>query len=812
MKERQIILPVTGMTCANCAFNIERALKKLDAVKTANVNFASEQVSVSYDEDKVDVKSIIKAIQDAGYGVAEVSVDLPVTGMTCANCAMNIERTLKTKLPGVIDASVNFASERAHVQYIPSVVELDDIVRSIEAIGYGVIRDEGLEEDAELIAREREIKNQMTRFVVGLIFTAPLFFLSMGRDFGLIGGWINNRWVNYLFLLLATPVQFYTGWDFYTGAWKSLKNRTANMDVLVALGSSIAYFYSLGVLLFPVLGSHVYFETSAVIITLIKLGKLLEVRTKGRTGKSIKKLMGLRPKSATIIEEGKEKEVPINQIKTGDIILVRPGERIPVDGVVIEGEASVDESMLTGEPLPVEKAPGDKVTGGTVSENGFLKIKATRVGKDTALSQIIRLVQEAQGSKAPIQSLADRVAGIFVPSVIGLALLSFTVWWIAGGQFVPAMVRMVAVLIIACPCALGLATPTAVMAGTGKGAEKGILFKNAEALQLSTELDTIVLDKTGTITVGKPAVTDIITLNENPGKQDLLEMIASIERRSEHPLGKAIVNEAQKMGIELLEPEVFNLSRGLGVEGKVGGQSILVGKPDWFNERGINISHIRDKINRLESQGKTAILAGINGNISGLIGISDTIKPEAKDVIKKLKRKNLKVVMLTGDNRRTADAISSSLGIDEVISEVLPDEKRFRIKELQDRGRKVAMVGDGINDAPALAQADVGMAIGTGTDVAIETGDIILASGNLEGVNRAIEISRRTMRTIKENLFWAFIYNIVLIPIAAGVLYPFSGIPAFLRQLHPMLAALAMAMSSITVVSNSLRLTKAKID
>ena len=812
MKERQIILPVTGMTCANCAFNIERALKKLNGVKTANVNFASEQVSVSYDEDKVDVKSIIKAIQDAGYGVAEVSVDLPVTGMTCANCAMNIERTLKTKLPGVIDASVNFASERAHVQYIPSVVELDDIVRSIEAIGYGVIRDEGLEEDAELIAREREIKNQMTRFVVGLIFTAPLFFLSMGRDFGLIGGWINNRWVNYLFLLLATPVQFYTGWDFYTGAWKSLKNRTANMDVLVALGSSIAYFYSLGVLLFPVLGSHVYFETSAVIITLIKLGKLLEVRTKGRTGKSIKKLMGLRPKSATIIEEGKEKEVPINQIKTGDIILVRPGERIPVDGVVIEGEASVDESMLTGEPLPVEKAPGDKVTGGTVSENGFLKIKATRVGKDTALSQIIRLVQEAQGSKAPIQSLADRVAGIFVPSVIGLALLSFTVWWIAGGQFVPAMVRMVAVLIIACPCALGLATPTAVMAGTGKGAEKGILFKNAEALQLSTELDTIVLDKTGTITVGKPAVTDIITLNENPGKQDLLEMIASIERRSEHPLGKAIVNEAQKMGIELLEPEVFNLSRGLGVEGKVGGQSILVGKPDWFNERGINISHIRDKINRLESQGKTAILAGINGNISGLIGISDTIKPEAKDVIKKLKRKNLKVVMLTGDNRRTADAISSSLGIDEVISEVLPDEKRFRIKELQDRGRKVAMVGDGINDAPALAQADVGMAIGTGTDVAIETGDIILASGNLEGVNRAIEISRRTMRTIKENLFWAFIYNIVLIPIAAGVLYPFSGIPAFLRQLHPMLAALAMAMSSITVVSNSLRLTKAKID
>lgn len=812
MKRKQIIIPVTGMTCANCALNIERALRKLDGVEDASVNFASEQASVLYDEEKLDSKNIVKAINDAGYGVSTISVDLPITGMTCANCAMNIERTLKTKLPGVIDASVNFASDTAHVKYVPSMVDLEQIIGSIEGIGYGVIRDEGLEEDAELIARKKEIRDQSIKFLTGIIFTFPLFVLSMGRDFGLLGDWINASWVNYLFFLLATPVQFYTGWDFYIGAWKSLKSGSANMDVLVSLGSSIAYLYSVGVLLFPALGTHVYFETSAVIITLIKLGKLLEARTKGKTGKSIKKLMGLRPKSAIIIVNEKETEVPISRIKTGDIVIVRPGERIPVDGVVIEGSASVDESMLTGEPLPVEKATGDKVTGATVSENGFLKIKAEKVGKDTALAHIIRLVQEAQGSKAPIQSLADRVAGIFVPSVIGIAILSFIIWWVAGGKFVPAMIRMVAVLIIACPCALGLATPTAVMAGTGKGAEKGILFKNAEALQISTELDTIVMDKTGTITVGKPAVTDIITLNENPGKLEFLKMVASIERRSEHPLGNAIVNEAQRMGIEIVEPEEFNALKGLGVEGKVKGITAVAGKPEWFKQKGFSLSHIEDKIEKLEKDGKTVVLGGLNGRITGIIGISDTIKPEAKDVIRKLKTKGLKVAMLTGDNRRTARAISSQVGFDEVISQVLPHEKGLQIKELQERGEKVAMVGDGINDAPALAQADVGMAIGTGTDVAIETGDVILASGNLEGVNRAIEISRRTMRTIKENLFWAFIYNIVLIPIAAGILYPIESAPDFLRQLHPMLAALAMAMSSITVVSNSLRLSRAKID
>ena len=813
MANKQVIIPITGMSCANCAMNIERSLKKLEGILSVNVNFASENASITYDPDRVGLKDIIRAIHDAGYGVATISVELPITGMSCANCAMNIERALKTKVPGILDASVNFASEYAHVKYLPSITDLDDIVSSIEGIGYKVIRDEGMEEDAELLARKREIQNQMIRFLVGVIFAGPLFILSMGRDFGLLGQWVNATWVNYLFLALATPVQFYTGWDFYTGGWKSLKSGTANMDVLVALGSSIAYFYSLGVLIFPALGPHVYFETSAVIITLIKLGKLLEARTKGKTGRSIRKLMGLRPKSATLIVDGKEVEVSINRIKVGDTLLVRPGERIPVDGKVIEGASSVDESMLTGEPLPVGKAIGDTVVGGTVNEDGYLKVEATRVGKDTTLAHIIRLVQEAQGSKAPIQNLADKVASIFVPSVIGIAIFSFLIWWIVGGNFVPAMVRMVAVLIIACPCALGLATPTAVMAGTGKGAEKGILFKNAEALQMSTELDTIVMDKTGTITMGKPSVTDIKTIDGNPGgEEDLLKLVASLERRSEHPLAKAVVTEAEKRGIDLLEPQEFHVSKGLGVEGLINDLRVMAGKPVWFRERGIESQEIEKHITTLQEQGKTVILIGLNGRIAGLIGISDTIKPEAPDVIDRLKRKNLKIVMLTGDNKRTAQAIASRLNIDEIVPEVLPDEKRLKIKELQDRGQKVAMVGDGINDAPALAQADVGMAIGTGTDVAIETGDVILASGNLVGVSRAIELGRRTMRTIKENLFWAFFYNVVLIPVAAGILYPFSHVPNFLRQLHPMLAALAMAMSSITVVSNSLRLYRAKID
>jgi Cu+-exporting ATPase len=701
------------------------------------------------------------------------------------------------------------------VEYIPSVATIDDMIAAIEKAGYGAIRpDEVLgDEDAELAARNAEIQNQTRKFLVGVLFTAPLFFLSMGRDFGLLGLWSHAVWVNWLFLTLATPVQFYTGWDYYTGGWKSLKNGSANMDVLVAMGSSVAYFYSLALLMYPPLGEHVYFETSAVIITLIKLGKMLESRTKGKTGGAIRKLMGFRPKTATILENGKEKDIPLSLVSVGDIVIVHPGESIPVDGMVLEGESSVDESMLTGEPIPVDKTPGNQVAGGTINGEGRLKFEATRVGKDTALARIIRLVQEAQGSKAPIQALADRVAAVFVPAVIGIALLTFILWWAIGGDFVPSMIRMVAVLVIACPCALGLATPTAIMAGTGKGAEKGMLFKNSEALEMATKLDTIVMDKTGTITVGKPSVVNVIVSDALvKDEQELLKIGASVERGSEHPLGRAIVKEAEKRGIDLFEPDDFKSSSGMGVQAHINGQEVLVGKPNWFDEMGLNFDHAKDHITSLQAEGKTVMMVVVDQRLAGLIAVADTIKPESQETIGQLHGANLKVVMLTGDNVQTAKAIASEVGIDDLFAEVRPEEKSSKIRELQDNGEKVGMVGDGINDAPALAQADVGLAIGTGTDVAIETGDVILASGNLRGVSRAIQLSRATMKTVKQNLFWAFFYNIILIPVAAGVLYPFGFLPEFLRQLHPMLAALAMALSSITVVSNSLLLYRAKIN
>jgi Cu+-exporting ATPase len=815
MSEKNVTIPVTGMTCANCALNIERNVKKLAGIKEANVNFATEQAAISFDPQQVQLDELTASIRDAGYGVVTAGVELPVTGMTCANCAMNIERTLKRKVPGVVRASVNFATERAHVKYIPTIVTIDDIIVAIEKAGYGAIRpDESADtEDAELAARKAEIKDQTRKFLIGAIFTTPLFFLSMGRDFGLFGLWSHAAWVNWLFLVLATPVQFYTGWDYYTGGWKSLKNASANMDVLVAMGSSVAFFYSLALLLYAPLGKHVYFETSAVIITLIKLGKMLESRAKGRTGGAIRKLMGLRPRTATVMRDGTEIEVPISQVKAGDLVIVRPGESIPVDGVVREGESAVDESMLTGEPIPVDKQQGDKVAAGTINKDGRLKFEATRVGKDTALAQIIRLVQEAQGSKAPIQGLADRVAAVFVPAVIGIALVTFILWWTIGGEFVPAMIRMVAVLVIACPCALGLATPTAIMAGTGKGAEKGILFKRSEALEMATKLGTIVLDKTGTITMGKPAVVNTILFDNGlKDEEELLRFAASVERGSEHPLGRAIVEEAEKRAVELFEPEAFRASGGLGVQAEVNGKHVYVGKPNWFNEMGMNIDKATGTIRTLQDEGKTVMVVMIENTLAGVIAVADTLKPESREAIEELHMQNMAVVMLTGDNIQTARAIASQVNIDDIIAEVRPEEKSSKIKQLQDQGEKVGMVGDGINDAPALAQADVGLAIGTGTDVAMETADVILASGSLTGVAKAIQLSRATMRTVRQNLFWAFFYNLVLIPVAAGVLYPFVFLPGFFRQLHPILAALAMAMSSITVVSNSLLLYRTKIE
>ena len=813
MSDDKITLPVSGMTCANCAMNIERTVKKLTGISEAQVNFAAEQAAISFDPNQLHLKDVIAKIKDSGFAVPTNRTEFAITGMTCANCAVNIERALNKKVSGLVNASVNFASERAAVEYIPGVASLQEMAAAIEAAGYGVISPEEIseEEDAEQIARQSEIRDQTRKFTVGVIFALPLFILSMSRDFDLIGAWSHAVWVNWFFWALATPVQFYTGWDYYVNGFKSLKNKSANMDVLVAMGSSVAYFYSLALLIFPMLGQHVYFETSAVIITLIKLGKMLESRTKGRTGGAIRKLIGLRPKTATIVENSVEKEISITQVQLEDTVLVRPGERIPVDGVVIEGTSSVDESMLSGEPLPVDKHTGDKVVGGTINGEGLLKFKAAAVGKDTVLAQIIRLVQEAQGSKAPIQAMADKVAAVFVPAIIARAIVVFFIWWGISGEFVPAMIRLVAVLVIACPCALGLATPTAIMAGTGKGAERGILFKNSEALEMATKLDTIVLDKTGTITIGKPAVVDIIPIEpECTSAEDLLKFGASVEKGSEHPLGKAIVKHAASEGITLLAPQEFKASGGMGVQAQVNGSLVMVGKPDWFTELKIPIEPATDQIRQLQSQGKTVMVVSRENRLCGLIAVSDEIKSDSAQAIRELQDQNLKVVMLTGDNLQTAQTIGNQVQIDDIFSEVKPEEKSFKVKELQEKGQRVGMVGDGINDAPALAQADVGLAIGTGTDVAIEAAEVILSSGSLRGVSRAIRLSQATMNTIRQNLFWAFGYNVILIPVAAGILYPFESLPGMLRQLHPILAALAMAFSSVSVVTNSLRLYKTK--
>ena len=812
MTTQTISLPIAGMSCANCAANIDKMLGNLKGVENSSVNFAAEQAVISFHPDTLSVTEITNKIIASGYKVPVVKKEIPVTGMTCANCASNIEKALN-KLPGVTLASVNFASERVSLKFLTSIVSLDEIISVIRKIGYDVVIAAGdmEEEDAEEIARNAEIKDQTTKFIVGVVFALPLFALSMSRDFNLIGQWSHAPWMNWLFLFLATPVQFYTGWDYYVGAIKSLRNKSTNMDVLIALGSSVAYFYSLSILLVSGLGGHVYFETSAVIITLIKLGKLLEARTKGKTGGAIKKLIGLVPKTATILENNLEKQVPISAVKTNDIVIIRPGERIPVDGIVIEGNSSVDESMLTGEPLPVDKKVKDIVTGGTVNGQGLLRFKATRVGKDTALAQIIRLVQEAQGSKAPIQALADRISSFFVPTVIILAIVTFFIWWSVAGEFVPAMIRMVAVLVIACPCALGLATPTAIMAGTGKGAENGILFKRSEALENAAKLKIIVLDKTGTITMGKPAVVDIVPLYPDITKEFVLTYAASLEKGSEHPIGRAIVSHVENMKMKLMESLNFKAQSGFGVEADINGQQFKFGKPKWFSNKGYDLSNTNKIISSFQNKGRTVMLLADEKNVLGLISVSDTVKPESARAIKSLHDEKLKVVMLTGDNIQTANAIAAEVDVDQVVAEVAPEEKAEQIKILQKGNELVGMVGDGINDAPALAQADIGMAIGTGTDVAIETGDVILSSGSLEGIPKAIKISRKTLRTIRQNLFLAFVYNAVLIPVAAGILAPFDMFPDFLRQLHPILAALAMAASSISVVTNSLRLYNAKI-
>ena len=814
MTKKQVSLPVTGMTCANCSLTVERNLKRMDGVDEAAVNLATEKATVIYDPAAVTEGQFLALIRDIGYDVPTAKAELPIKGMTCANCASTIERTLG-RLGGVVAASANYASERASVEYLPGVVSLTAIQQAIRDAGYDVVvTAEGeAAEDVERAAREAEIQSQTRKFWVGVVFTLPLFLLSMGRDFGLLGAWAHEPWVNWLFLALATPVQFYVGWDYYVGGYKSLRAGSANMDVLVAMGSSAAYFYSLAVLLFPGLGGHVYFETSAMIITLIKLGKLLEAQAKGRTSEAIKKLMGLRPKTARVVRDGDEVDVPVESVMLGDLVVIRPGERLPVDGIVVEGRSAVDESMLTGESLPVDKGPGDEVVGGTINKQGLLKFEATRVGAQTALAQIIRLVEEAQGSKAPIQRLADRISAVFVPVVIGVALVTFFAWLIIGGVgFTESMIYMVAVLVIACPCALGLATPTAIMVGTGKGAEHGILFQNSEALERAHEMWAVVLDKTGTITRGEPSVTDVVAGSRGGEARDadrlsLLQLAASAELGSEHPIGKAIVLAAQQEGLELSDPESFEAVAGLGITATVNGRQVLIGSELLLQSRGAVLNGLDAALARLEDEAKTAMLVAVDGEALGIVAVADTVKEGSVEAIRQMEEMGLSVVMITGDNQRTAEAIGEQVGLQRVIARVLPGDKALQVKSLQDESASVVgMVGDGINDAPALAQADVCIALGTGTDVAMAAADVTLMSGDLRGVPRAIGLSRATMRTIKQNLFWAFFYNIILIPLAAGAFYPWLGI-----RLHPVIAAGAMAFSSIFVVTNSLRLRRVKI-
>ncbi len=810
------------MTCANCVKIVERNAKKIDGVTDATVNFASERVTVSYDPAENSGKAVagglVARIEKSGFDVPTVTQEIPLLGMTCANCAKTIQRKLN-KVDGVIEATVNFANERATVQYVAGATGRSELAATIRGAGFDVVEAaEGEElEDAEATAREAEYNHQLHRLIVGAVFTIPLFVLSMSRDFGLLGDWAFDNWVDYLFLGLATVVQFYVGWDYYVGAYKSLRNGSANMDVLVAMGSSAAYFFSIGVMIAhyfnsDIFGHHVYFETSAVIITLIVLGKLLEARAKGRTSEAIKKLIGLQPKTARIDRNGTEVDIPISEVIAGDVVIVRPGERVPVDGVVVSGSSALDESMITGESLPVSKTIGDELIGATINKQGSLKFKATKVGKETALAQIIKLVEQAQGSRAPIQRIVDQVSAYFVPAVIGLALLIFAIWLISGAGLVPALLRLTAILVIACPCAMGLATPTSIMVGVGKGAENGILFKNSAALEQAHKLNAIVLDKTGTITAGEPAVTDlVVSESSNLDASSLLRLAASAERGSEHPLGEAIVRQAKDQNLDLATLHTFEAIAGHGISAEVDGQQILLGNLRLMEREAVELNGLGPQAEQLQNEAKTAMWLAVDGQASALIAVADTIKAGSKDAVRNMRDLGLSVIMMTGDNQATAEAIAQEVGIDRVFAEVLPGDKAAHVAQLQQEGFSVAMVGDGINDAPALAQADVGLAIGTGTDVAMETADVTLMRGDLRSVPQAIRLSQGTMRNIKQNLGWAFGYNVALIPIAAGVLAPFAWAPDFLRELHPILAAGAMAFSSISVVSNALRLRSLKI-
>jgi P-type Cu+ transporter len=827
--ERLVTIPVTGMTCASCVRRVERALSKREGVAGASVNFAAEEATVEYDPEATSLEDLIGTIEDAGYGTGVRQATFGVTGMSCASCVGRVERALE-KVPGVLDVSVNLANEQATVRYLGGEVEPRYFEKAVEGAGYGTVSPGGEEgADASEDARGRDYRELKGDFVVAAALTVLIFVGILPHMLG-VSIPISMAVLNWTLLTLATPVQLWAGRRFYKGAWGALKHGQANMNTLVVLGTSAAFLYSAIATLAPGLfagagdRADVYFDTSALIITLILLGRLLEARAKGRTNEAIKKLAGLRAKTARVVwgqGPDEEMDIPVEDVEVGDVVVVRPGEKVPVDGRVVSGTSAVDEAMITGESIPVTKRTGDEVIGATVNTTGSFRFTATKVGKDTALSQIIRMVEEAQGSKAPIQRLADRISGIFVPVVLAIATATFFVWLSFGPEpaFTFALLNTVAVLIIACPCAMGLATPTSIMVGTGKGAESGILVKGGEALEGAHKLDTVVLDKTGTLTKGSPELTDVVATDGLP-EDDLLRLVASAERGSEHPLGEAIDRGAKDRGLALSEGEGFEALTG-GIRAEVEGRRILVGNRRFLTEAGVSEDGSLLQGEELAAGGKTPMFVAVDGRPAGLVAVADVVREESKEAVERLHSMRLEVAMLTGDDRRTAEAIAGELGIDRVLAEFRPEEKAAEVKRLQAEGRRVGMVGDGINDAPALAQADVGIAIGTGTDVAMEAADLTLISGDVRGVARAISLSKATVRNIEQNLFWAFAYNVALIPVAAGVLYPLfsnGSVPEFLRPvlgefgfLNPVLAAAAMALSSVTVVSNALRLRRVKM-
>ena len=838
-KDKDIIkisLPVEGMTCAACVGHVENALKGVPGVVEASVNLGTEKASVEFDPAEVRFQVLGDAVSGAGYKLGTKSASLIIGGMTCSACVSHIENALRD-VPGVAEANVNLGVERASVEFVPGMVELSDLQAAVEGAGYRVegFNDSGDQErELERLSKVKEIRDLRNR----LLFAgtgAILLLLGTFDVFPWVSNLMSRSYYPFLLWALATPVQFWAGSTFYTSGLGALRHRTSNMHTLIALGTTVAYGYSAAVVLLHAFSpevladngieAKVYFDTAAIIVALILLGRFLEAGARGRTSEAIRRLIGLRPTSARVVRDGNEIDIPVDQVVIGDTVLVRPGEKIPVDGLVTDGYSAVDESMLTGESMPVEKVPGEKVFGATINSNGALYFEATQVGGETVLAQIISLVEEAQGSKAPIQRVAAQVASYFVPAVIIASLAAFAFWMLLGPSPVLTFstLVLVSVLIIACPCALGLATPTAIIVGTGRGAEQGVLIKQAEALEIAHKVDTVVLDKTGTLTSGKPVVTDLIASDgSRSSEQDLLFLAASAERGSEHPLGEAIVMEAQAQGLRLESVTAFEAIPGRGISAQVNGRAVRFGNLALMEDSGVPVNGLAEQASALAAQGKTPMFLATDGQAVGLIAVADTVKPEAFEGLAQLRRMGLEVVMLTGDNVWTAHAIAGQLGVELVEAEVLPQDKAAVIKRLQAEGRVVAMVGDGINDAPALVQADVGLAMGSGTDVAMESADITLVRSDVNGVATALDLSRQTIRTIKQNLFWAFFYNVMLIPVAAGVLYPVfqgvGGVPGGLEFffgeqgfLNPALAALAMAFSSVAVVTNSLRLRRAKV-